>query len=97
MYQYFYLYDYGDNSSSDDVSEFNSTHLFERPGNYSYAVEGFAVDSNDHSRAYYGLHKGMVVILGETSVCVCVCVCALLQVMPPIFVYINFTTKYENV
>ena len=65
FYQYVYIYDYGDNSSKEEQSDFNSTHLYDRPGNYSYSVEGFAIDSRDHSKAFYGLHRGTITILGE--------------------------------
>ena len=69
-YRYIFIYDYGDNSSLEEISYFNSSHRYERPGNYSYAVEGFAVYSKDSSKAYYGLHTGIITILGETVMCV---------------------------
>ena len=69
-YRYFFIYDYGDNSSLEEIPYFNSSHLYERPGNYSYAVECFAVYNNDNNKAYYGLHTGMVTILGENVMCV---------------------------
>ena len=66
IYQLIYVYDYGDNSSLEEQSDNNSTHLYNKPGNYSYTVEGYAVHNNDPRRAYYGLHRGSVMILGET-------------------------------
>jgi hypothetical protein len=66
-YRYIFIYDYGDNSSLEEISYFNSSHLYERPGNYSYAVEGFAVYSKDNSKAYYGLHTGIITILDPVS------------------------------
>ncbi|CAI8045773.1 hypothetical protein GBAR_LOCUS25320 [Geodia barretti] len=66
-YRYIFIYDYGDNSSLEEISYFNSSHLYERPGNYSYAVEGFAVYSKDNIKAYYGLHTGIITILDPVS------------------------------
>ena len=68
LYRYVYVYDYGDNSSVEEQSDFNSTHYYERPGNYSYSVEGFALYVKDIRRAYYAVHRGQITILGKCAV-----------------------------
>ena len=65
MYRFSYIYDYGDNSTVEERSEFNTTHLYKYSGNYSYTVQAFAVNSDEPIRAYYTTHNGMLNILGE--------------------------------
>ena len=64
-FEYFYTYDFGDNSSLEHSSDFNTTHLYEQPGNYSYYVKAFAVKVEDHSVAYYKKHNGTLIIFGK--------------------------------
>lgn len=63
--RYFYKYDYGDNTTGEQYLEFNSTHLYKRPGNYSYMVQGYAINSKDSNIAYHASYNGTLVILGE--------------------------------
>ena len=65
LYRYSYTYDYGDNSTVDDLSDFNSTHLYEHAGDYSYSVKAFAMNSRDQTIGYYTSHNGTVVVLGK--------------------------------
>lgn len=63
LYSYSYSYDYGDNSTVEEHSQFNTTHLYENAGNYSYTVEAFAFDSMDNSVGFYTTHNGTIVVL----------------------------------
>lgn len=65
IYRFSYIYDYGDNSTVEEHSEFNTTHLYKYAGNYSYTVQAFAVNLQESTRAYYTTHSGMLNILGE--------------------------------
>ena len=65
VYRFSYVYDYGDNSTVEEHSEFNTTHFYEYGGNYSYTVQAFAVNTQDPTKAYYATHSGMLNILGE--------------------------------
>ena len=63
--RFFYKYDYGDNTTGEQNLKFNSTHLYRRPGNYSYSVQGYAINSNDKNIAYHASNNGTLIILGE--------------------------------
>ena len=65
LYHYLYSYDYGDNSTVEEHSEFNTTHLYRHAGNYSYRVDAFAINARQQTRAYHATHHGTVVILGK--------------------------------
>lgn len=67
MYRFSYIYDYGDHSTVEEHSAFNTTHLYGYAGNYSYTVQAFAVNSEDSTKAYYTTHSGMLNILSENQ------------------------------
>ena len=69
-FEYYYTYQFGDNSSVDRSREENVTHLYKHGGNYSYYVDAIAVSYYKES-AYYKRHMGTLVILGKKAVCSC--------------------------